>query len=151
MRLRLWCGAQAGRVNAVIRANTREQDNYQKMEQELETGIETVRTEMEALKTVLEDEKVTRNHKEEYEVRACVCESAHPPCGSSWHPRAHTRPGSALSTPAEGRAALCGTAFSTGGVLAVVEVGQPVVVTLNSAAHKQGFGSQPNNRLLTAG
>lgn len=54
----------------VIRANTREQDNYHKMEQELETGIETVRTEMEALKTVLEEEKVTRNHKEEYEVRA---------------------------------------------------------------------------------
>jgi hypothetical protein len=65
-----WCAAQAGRVNMVIRANTREQDNYHKMEQELEMAIETVRTEMEALKTVLEEEKVIRNHKEEYEVRA---------------------------------------------------------------------------------
>jgi hypothetical protein len=51
-------------------ANTREQANYTSMSTELETGIETVRTEMEALKTVLEAEKVTRNHREEYEVRA---------------------------------------------------------------------------------
>lgn len=62
--------AQAGRVGAVSMANTREQANYTSMSTELETGIETVRTEMEALKTVLEAEKVTRNHREEYEVRA---------------------------------------------------------------------------------